>query len=496
MPETTAFDRNRVARGVGIRGEHRNMGVAGSRYRPARIAILAQGNADTSYSTTKRRIYSANEVGEVEGWGSPAHLIARALFPRYRKGVGDLPVTLYPLAQPVTGGVQAAGSITPSIPVAITKTQQHYVLVNNIRSETFTTVVGDSVATVIDSLVSAISAVLEMPITATDGETVCNVEVGWEGTSGNNVYIEVVSPIDTEVEFAIVQPTNGAGTPDITDALSQVGNIWESYIINALDYTDSTELDEYAAFGEGRRDSEVHKPCCVIVGCNEATLNTVTAVTDARKTDRTNVILTNPGSHDLPFIIAAEGVKNIAMRDNSNPAYDYCMMACDGLTSGADGVQWTSAQRDAAVKAGCSTIEVRDGVVYISDTVTCYHPTGEEPPGYRYVVDYAKRCTIINELDLSFNTDDWAGNPLVGDDQPTRNIAARKPKHAKAVLYGIIDRLALDAVIADPDFAKENSDASIGLTNDKRLDVKLVARLAGNTNVISIDFTTGFYYGS
>jgi phage tail sheath gpL-like len=499
MPVTTAYSSTRVARGVAIKGTHTKLGTIGTRYRPARIAVLAQGNADASYESTKRRIYNEYDVADVEGYGSPAHLIARSLFPEYGGGVGDIPVYMYPLEAQPTSGAQSAGSITPSIPVAITKTQTHYVTVNNIQSLYFTTVIGDTVATIIDSMVAAINGVAHMPLTATDDTTVCTTEVKWEGLTGDNVYVAVESPIDSEVSFAVVQPTNGADIPDITAALAQVGNAWDTHIINAAcDYTGTgseTTLDEYAAFGEGRRDSEVHKPCCVFTGCNEATLATVTAVTDARKTDRTNVILANPGSHDLPCVIAAEAVSQIAQMDNENPAHDYCLRPTN-LTPGLDSAIWTSAQRDTAVKAGCSTMEVRDGVVYLSDTVTCYHPTGEEPPGYRYVVDYAKRCVAINELDLEFGSSKWAGKPLIPDNQESNNPEARKPKHAVAALYRIIDNLSLDAIAADPDYCKENSGASIGTSNPKRLDVKLVMKLSGNTNVISIDYVTGFNYGS
>lgn len=491
MPVTTAFPPDRVARGVAIQTTHQVLGAAGTRYRPTRIVVLAQGNEASTYSTTKRRPFSASEVGQVEGYGSPAHLMMRSLFPQYGDGVGTIPVTLYPLDQP-TSGAQAAGSITPS--GTPTKTQEYQVKVNNILSDRFTVVSTDTVATIVGKLVAAINAVLEMPVIATDGATVCNLEVKWEGTSGNNVYVEVITPIDGEISMAIVQPTGGAGVPDISAALAQIGNIWETHIINALDYTDSDELDELALFGEGRRAPEVHKPLCVFTGCN-ASWSAATAVTDARKDDRTNVILTNSGSHDLPFVIAADQVREIAKMDNRNPAHDYGTLKCTGLTPGADGDQWKSEQRDAAVKMGCSTVEVKDGVVQIGDVVTCYHPTGEEPPGFRYVVDFAKRSTVINELDLEFNGPKWAGKPLIPNTQISTNPEARKPKHAVGALYRIIDVLALDAIIADPDFAKANSDADIGLTNPKRLDVKLVAPLSGNTNVISIDFASGFYYG-
>lgn len=499
MPVTYAYPQSRVARGVAIKGTHTQLGTIRTRYRPARIAVLAQGNASASYVSTKRQIFNEYDVANVEGYGSPAHLIARSLFPEFGGGVGDIPVYLYPLEAQPSSGAQAQGTITPSIPVAITKTQSHYVLVNNIPSFIFTTVVGDTVATIIDSLVAAINGVAHMPVTATDDTTVATIDVKWEGLSGDSVYLEIISPIDSEVDFSnVVQPTGGADIPDITAALAQVGNAWDTHIINAAcDYTGTgtdTVLDEYSTFGEGRRDPEVHKPCCVFTGTAEATLATITAVTDARKTDRTNVILANPGSHDLPCVIAAEAVKEIAKMDNQNPAHDYCMLPTN-LTPGADSAIWKSAQRDTAVKAGCSTTEVKNGVVYLSDTVTCYHPTGEEPPGYRYVVDFAKRSTAINELDLEFNSSKWAGKPLIPDEQENTNPEARKPKNAVAALYRIIDNLALDAIAADPDYCKDNSDASIGASNPKRLDVKLVLVLSGNTNVISIDFVSGFYYG-
>jgi len=222
---------------------------------------------------------------------------------------------------------------------------------------------------------------------------------------------------------------------------------------------------------------------------------TVTAVTDARKTDFTNVILTNPGSVDLPCVIAADQVRRIAKRANENPPYDYGSLQAPRLTPGTDAQQWTSSQRQSAVLAGCSTTLVRDGVVTLQDIVTCYHPTGEEPPALRYDVDIEKISTMIYNVDLEYNSTKWDGVPLVEDDQAVKNPAAKHPKDATAALYRIIDAAALDAIISDPEYAKENSSATIGSTNPKRLDVKLVFKLAGNANVISIDLVYGFYYG-
>ena len=77
----------------------------------------------------------------------------------------------------------------------------------------------------------------------------------------------------------------------------------------------------------------------------------------------------------------------IASRANNNPPFDYGSLDASGLIPGTDGEQWTYAQRDQAVKGGSSTVEVKDGVVNISDVVTFYHPTNDPLPAYRFVVD-------------------------------------------------------------------------------------------------------------
>lgn len=492
MPETTAFPPDRVASGVAIKERYNNRGTSDGNYRPTRIAVFAQGNEGSTYPTTKRRVYSSGDAGLVEGWGSPSHLMLRSLFPQYGDGVGSIPVDLYPLEQP-SGGTKASGAV--AVLNNATKTQEHYVSVNNILTDRIIAVPGDNPATFATKMVAAINAVLHIPIVATDGSGSFTFELKWAGSSGNNVHIEVISPIDSEFSFTITQPIGGAGVPDISAALAQIGNVWETHIINALDYTDSTELDEYAQFGESRMEPKTHKELKVFTGCNVSDQSTVTAVTDARKTDRTNVILTNPGSNDLPFIIAAEQVREIARKENENPPHDYVTLKCPGLTQGPDSVQWDSDVRDAVVKMGCSTIEVKDGVVEISDVVTCYHPTGEEPPGFRYVVDFAKRGTLVNDLDLEYNGPKWLGKILIPDNQVSDNPDARKPKDGLAALYAIIEKRSKGGFISDPEYAYKNSFCNISSVNPKRLNVLLADKLSGNCNVISIDHEFGFYYG-
>ncbi len=163
---------------------------------------------------------------------------------------------------------------------------------------------------------------------------------------------------------------------------------------------------------------------------------------------------------------------------------------------GPDGDQWTYQDRDEAVKKGSSTIEVKDGVINVADTVTFFHPSGDPLPAYRFVVDIVKLQNIIFNLDLIFATAEWDGAPLIPDDQPTVNRDAKKPKTAVAAVAAMLDSLGLNAIISDPETAKANTFAEIDPQNPKRLNVATTVQLSGNTNIISVDLNFGFFFGT
>jgi hypothetical protein len=238
----------------------------------------------------------------------------------------------------------------------------------------------------------------------------------------------------------------------------------------------------------------VRKPFVSFVGVNDADVLDATVVSSTRRTDRINSQIPSPGAFELPVIIAARGLARIAKVANQNPPRDYGSQPLTGLRPGADGSQWNYLQRDQAVKLGSSTVEVKDGVVNLSDVVTFYRPTGEEPPAYRYVVDIIKLQQVIFNLDLRFASTDWDGNPLIPNDQPTVNPDARKPKDAIAEANAILDSLGLAAIISDPKSAKKKTTCAI--TGPKRWDLQIVVQVSGNSNVKGIGLGFGFYYGA
>lgn len=488
MAISSAISASAVGRAIGVQSEFTDLRAGRIAFLPQRVAVFGQGSETVTYSTARREVFSAAEVGEVYGFGSNLHLAAMGLF----QSIGNIPVTVYPLNK-AAGAVAAAGTITPS--GNVTKTAAFTVYVGGFATAQAIANVGETAAQVAAKLSTAINDLYYSPVVATEAAGVVTATAKCLGETGNRIKISVSGPTDAGITFAVVQPTGGTGIADVATALTLMGDTWETLVLNCGLPTTTATLDKFSTANESRWDPEVGTPFLAFNVSTETAVATAYAVSDARKTDRTNVQLNFPGSVSHPCYIAGSALAAIAVIANDNPPQDYGSQLVAGVLPGPAESQWTSSMRDTAVKKGCSTIQVRDGVCYLSDTVSMYHPTGEEPPAYRYVCDQMKVWTIRHNVATEFRKPEWDGAPLIPDSQPTVNPSARKPKSAKAVLWQIIDNLAKEAIISDPEFAKNSVLTGINSSNPKRLDAVFETPLSGNTNIISVTNKFGFYFG-
>jgi phage tail sheath gpL-like len=351
-------------------------------------------------------------------------------------------------------------------------------------------------ANVVDGLTFTITAtVATLGETATIDVPVTDVvlTMAWLGVTGNQVELEMAGPTTFGVTWALTAFSGGGGSSDVDPALALIGEVWNTMIITPERETSS--LDKFVIWGEGRWDTLVHKPCVVFYGNNDESVGDATFDTQNRGTDRVTCQLVNPGSNNMPWVIAAAQVNPIVNRAQVNPPYDYGSLPVFTLNAGPDAVQWDYKLRDLAVKQGSSTVEKKDGVVNVSDVVTPWRPTGEEPPAYRYVVDIVKIMQVIHNLNLAFNNPEWDGAPLIPFG-PTTNPDAKTPKMAIALVAGIVDNLALAAIISDAERAKKTITANINPSNPKRLDVAVTVQISGNTNIRDVTLNWGFFFGS
>lgn len=315
----------------------------------------------------------------------------------------------------------------------------------------------------------------------------------WKGESANAIKIAMVGDNTLGVTWGITQPTGGLVNPSVAPALAQFGTIWETLVMNAMGPNDVAAMDALADFNEGRWNELVRKPFVAVTGNTAPVVTDAYAVPAQRKTDRTNAFLVAPGSPNLPYMVAARQLARIAVEANENPPTDYGALEATGLTQGNDSDQWDQILKELALQNGCSSVDVVDNVIQIADVVTFYHPTGEEDPAYRYVVDIIKLQNCLYSIGLPFTKREWAGAPLVPSDQVVTNPKARKPSDVIATVAGVVTGLGKAAIIANPDQAIASIKASI--TGPKRIDFEVTVQLSGNTNVKSATLRFGFNYG-
>lgn len=441
------------------------------------------------------RVFTGVEAGEKFGFGFPAHLAAQQTL---RKS-GIVPVFIFPIEE-AGGAVAGDGNILIAGTATSSGTISLYVGGQKLSIPVAKdTLPADIAADVID----AINAAINMPVTALVNATPEQLDITskYKGAIANDITLEInlteaeKDATPAGVTFTITSLTSGAGVPAVTTALNNMGDDWYTFVVNTFG-VDTDIMDEFATYNEDNRwNTLVNKFFRAFYGSVDD-LATITAITDARKLDRTNGAITSPDGYSLPLEFAALAVGQMAARNQNNPPQPYTGLTLDGLIPAVSASQWTYTQRNAAVNAGCSTTILEDGVVKLEDIVMHYHKTGEEPPAYQWAVDIAKLAEWAYNVNLVFNGDNWRGKILVDDTDIVNNPDARRPRDATAEIFKLADAASFAAIITRPAFTKENTASSIDISNPNRLNITTLIVLSGATRIVSLTTNFGFNFGA
>jgi phage tail sheath gpL-like len=331
--------------------------------------------------------------------------------------------------------------------------------------------------------------------TITVPATKLNFVAKWAGLSSNRIPLKIIGDTTLGVSFAFTAMNGGLVDPTVDAALALFGeNTWYTKVINALDPHNTTALDTFQTFGEAKWGQLIHTPLVVYRGNNEADRAMAVGSTASRTDDRVNVQLVAPGAQNMPHVIAAAQVAKIASMANSNPAHGYGGLVCLTLTPGADYEQWNNAEREAALAAGSSTVEIADGKLVIGDVITSYKPDGQAFPAYRFVPDIVKLQQVLYNVYNTFAAGGYRSAPLIKDGETSDNATAKTPSMLTAAINGVLTALANGAILTDIKTTRASTATTI--TGPRSVTVESSLTLAGNVDQISVDMVWGFLTGS
>lgn len=469
---------------------------------PQSIAVLCEINeANQTADLTPTKFSTAQAVGAIYGYGSPAHRIASILFPVSGGGVAGIPVTFYPQAKAV-GAVAKVITITPT--GTATKNGTHTINIAGRKGldgifYDVNIVIGDTPTVISQKIADAINKVLSTPVIGSVVAATAVATAKWNGKTSNDIIITVDSNGDSlGVTYGVVNTTAGSGTPSISAALS-FGNIWHTIVVNSYGAETAilAALEAYNGVPSnttptGRFVGIMMKPFIAIFG---STIADPSTLTDARKAEVTNACAPAPLSAGLPMEAAANATVLFALNSQNSPELDIGGSAYPDMPAPlAIGVMSDATNRNDIVKKGCSTVDLNNGVYVVQDFVTTYHPLGEEPAQFRYcrnlMLDFNIRFAYyLKEQQFVI------GAVIANDGDIVNSERVIKPKTWKAEVSTLADELVSRGLIVDASFMKGSTIVGISTTNPDRFETQFSYKRSGVARVVSTTAQAGFNFG-
>lgn len=473
---------------------------------PQRIAILGEANTanQSGLSTEATEVTTAQQAGELYGFGSPIHSVMRILRPVSGDGVGGIPTVVY--AQAAAGG--AVAKIIDLTPTGTaTGSGVHTVVIagrEGVDGESydFNVTSGDTVADITAKIETVVNAVLGCPVTASDATTKVVLTSKWAGLTSNTLQVSVNTNGNAlGMTYAVAEDTAGSGSPTVTASLNKFNNDWNTLVVNCYDLSTTAVLTELESFNgipdpetpTGRYAGIIMKPFIALTG---SVADDPSSVTDPRSAQVTVAVCPAPGSKGQSYEAAANMAVLCANIAQDTPHLDVSGKSYPDMpTPTSIGSMAQYANRDAMVKDGCSTVDLVAGAYQVQDFVTTYHPAGEVPPQFRYcrnlLLDFNVRYGyyLLEQANV-------VDHVIANDDDTVSAAKTVKPKQWKGIVDQYATDLSVRGLIADPEFTQDSITVGISSSNPDRLETFFRYKRTGVARISSTTAEAGFNFGT
>lgn len=472
---------------------------------PMRIAILGEANTanQATLSTAAKEVKSAQEAGQLYGYGSPIYTIMRILRSNYGANVGGIPTIVYPQAA-ASGATAKVMKITPS--GVATGSGVHTVIVAGRTgleggSYEISIAEGDTTDDITAKIYAAVNNVLGAPVTVADTSYEAVFTTKWKGKTAQDLTISVdTGKSALGITYVVSTTTAGTGTPSISAALNLFGNEWNTIIINpyGLESAIVSSLQQFNGIPDptnptGRFRGIVMKPFIALTG---SVAEDISSTTDAMSSEVTIAICPAPLSAGFPFEAAANVAALVARIAQDSPHLDVSGQSYPDMpTPTSIGAMADYANRDAIVKKGCSTVDLVAGKYKIQDLVTTYHPAGETPPQFRYVRNLLLDFNVRYGYYLLEQTN-VVDHVIANDADIVSASKVIKPKQWKQILFNYFESLVNRGLVVEASFSQTSLQVGLSTTNPDRLETSFRYKRSGIARIASTTAEAGFNFGT
>ncbi len=507
MAVSTAISLDRVSAIVGYEINATLAGIKAGNL-PQRIAILGEARTENQVGLPAELSFTtAKEVGEIYGYGSPAYLMARILRPISGDVLGGIPTVVYPVLE---AAVPTASIITYGITGQATKSVSHRVILSGRdqldgTSYVFTVEKDDQAAEISQKIADVINNVLGAPAVGSVVADDVLFTSKWKGITSAEMKVTIDTggnPAGITYSEDANVPGTGVGSP--AAALASFGDNWNTIVVNGIG-TDTTILDALEDFNgtasekDGRYLPTTFKPFVALVGSVASTLAAMTALTDTRKNEMTNVICPAPNSDGFTFEAAANMALIYAKIAQDTPQTDpYTRLYSDMPTADDIGDFADPSKRDQIVKVGSSTVKINSGKYEMIDFVTTSHPEDEPQTAvlFRWVRDIVGvdwnvkfKYALLESIFVTSKT-------IIKDNAVVSAVNTISPKRWRSILSSdLVPQLVDEGLSADAKFMADSIQVAIGTSNPNRFETSFDMKRTGTARVQPTTNNTQFNFG-
>ena len=347
---------------------------------------------------------------------------------------------------------------------------------------------GDAATAVAANVVTAVTAFLDGPVTATSALGVVTFTARHKGVFGNDIDIRINYQADevlpaglTAVVAAGVVAT---GNPDVADALAAIVN--ESYYTIVMPYNDNTNVDKLKVELSSRFGGMDMRTGHLFAG-KAGTHAALTTYGSARN----NVHETIFGATRPPqgaYNWAARMASVVEFNGAIDPARPFKTLEVPGLLAPAEGDRFTRPERELLLRDGISTFEVaQDGTVLIEQVITTYqtNPQGIDDVSYlmlntKWTADFMRFSFRVDQA-LAFPRHKLADDGTNFDE----GQAVATPRVIKSVLVATARKLEKVGILENFALFKKQVQVVRSMVDRNRVNAIIPADCVNQFNVFA-----------
>ncbi len=441
----------------------------GSPVIPHKILVIGQFDSGKSpVVNTPQLVLDLDDAWTRYGRGSLLSLlIAAALRKR-----GTVPIYALPLDD-AGAGVQATGTLVVSGTATAAGTLAVYVggkrIPVTVTNGMTATQVGDAIAT-------AVTADLDLPVTAANVTGTVTFTVRWKGESGNQIKLEInrLETDSTPAGIAVVvtdigNVVAGATNPTLDTALGNLGDTWYTDVV--CPYLDTTSLTAIKTSGDARVDPGVKRPFVAFVGYTDTKANLITKL-GALNCEWITIVPVH-GSSTAGLEIAAATAGLFASIQQATPGRPAKTKTIPSVLAGATNIL-TYTDRDTVVKAGGShTYNQEDGTVTIGDLVTTRNKTdgGADTDDWRFTIIIPNLQFKIYALENTYLASPFDQAVVLADGSGAGPTYTVRPSTVKSYAVSLVDDWVSRGISTKRDTIVEGITAAIDGANPGRINL-------------------------